>query len=129
MDDNVRYRPSDEYDDPISLVGQVWNEQWPTRSGLLINIGSGVKPRKTSSDAVVQQIFQKDPSMFNKDMWFRFNLDPSVKDVLKEDYEKFGQIQESTTAYMEHDYVQKRLEDCITKICHTYESHMTRWDD
>ena len=128
-DEAVRYCPSDEYDDPIPLLGQEWIEQWPGRGGLIINIGSGVKPRRTNSDTVVQQIFKQDPSMFNKEMWFRFNLDPSVKDVLKEDYDKFDRIQHSTTVYMEHDYVQRRLEDCIAKILHTYQSHMTEFDD
>ena len=121
------YCPSTEWDDPIRLVGQEWVEQWPGRGGLMISIGSGLKHRETSDG--VAEIFKENPSMFNKDMWFRFNLEPSLNNVLKEDSDQLDLIKRSATAFVERDDVQYFLKDCVGKLRHTFESHLTAWND
>ena len=116
----LHFFASAAWDEPIHMFGTLLKQQWPGRNALLISIGSGVFAEKQIPIST-DQIFKDNPDLVEADMWFRFNHDTILKDVLKEDFDKLDHILDAAKAYMDDNKVEGEFKACVGKLFQTYE--------
>ena len=107
------YWPSNVWDEPKHFIGPEFAQLWPGEKGLVVSIGSGVKPKQYPGQVVTNY-------GCNLNNWFNFHQDSNVHEVRKEDFAKFDQIQLSAKVHLGDHDVSERLRRYIHKLCLTF---------